>query len=84
MAGEYTAPPAQGPRIAEICGITPGRERVAQKDIGVAGERDDALLDARAARIVQPDDRRADAHGGVHDGDDLGGIGLGQRCRRAR
>ena len=23
MAGEYTAPPAQGPRIAEICGTTP-------------------------------------------------------------
>ena len=22
-AGEYTAPPAQGPRISEICGITP-------------------------------------------------------------
>ncbi len=23
MAGEYTAPPAQGPRIAESCGTTP-------------------------------------------------------------
>jgi hypothetical protein len=23
IAGEYTAPPAQGPRIAEICGTTP-------------------------------------------------------------
>ena len=23
MAGEYTAPPAQGPRTAEICGTTP-------------------------------------------------------------
>lgn len=23
MAGEYTAPPAQGPIIREICGITP-------------------------------------------------------------
>ena len=23
MAGEYTAPPAQGPMINEICGITP-------------------------------------------------------------
>ena len=22
-AGEYTAPPAQGPKIAEICGTTP-------------------------------------------------------------
>ena len=23
MAGEYTAPPAHGPRMAEICGTTP-------------------------------------------------------------
>jgi hypothetical protein len=23
MAGEYTSPPAQGPMITEICGITP-------------------------------------------------------------
>ena len=23
MAGEYTAPPAQGPRMSEICGTTP-------------------------------------------------------------
>ena len=23
IAGEYTAPPAHGPMIAEICGITP-------------------------------------------------------------
>ena len=23
MAGEYTAPPAQGPMMTEICGITP-------------------------------------------------------------
>ena len=23
MAGEYAAPPAQGPIIADICGITP-------------------------------------------------------------
>jgi hypothetical protein len=23
MAGEYTAPPAQGPMIMEICGTTP-------------------------------------------------------------
>ena len=34
-----------------------GGERVAQENVGVAGERDDAFLDARAAGIVQPDDR---------------------------
>jgi hypothetical protein len=39
-----------------------GGERVAQEDVGVAAEADDALLYARAARIVEPDDGRADAH----------------------
>ena len=38
-------------------------ERVAQEDVGVAGERDDAFLNARAAGIVEADDGRADAHG---------------------
>ena len=33
------------------------RQRVAQKDVGVAGERLHALLDARAARIVESDHR---------------------------
>jgi hypothetical protein len=59
MAGEYTAPPAHGPMIALICGTTPLAERVAQEDVGVAGERLDALLDARAARVVEADDGRA-------------------------
>ena len=36
-------------------------EGVAQEDVGVAGERDDAFLNARAAGIVQADDGRADA-----------------------
>jgi hypothetical protein len=49
MAGEYTAPPAQGPMIAEICGTYARRQGVAKKDIGVAAERQHAFLDARAA-----------------------------------
>ena len=31
MAGEYTAPPAHGPTISEICGITPEALHVAEK-----------------------------------------------------
>ncbi len=42
-------------------------ERVAEKNIGVARERHHAFLDARAARIVQADERRAAAHGEIHD-----------------
>ena len=57
MAGEYTAPPAQGPMIAEICGHDARGQRVAQEDVGVAAERHHALLDARAARVVEADDR---------------------------
>ena len=65
--------------MAEICGMTPLRQRVAQEDIGVSGERDDAFLDARAAGVVQPDDGRADLHGHVHDLDDFGGVGFRER-----
>ena len=54
-------------------------QRVAQEDVGVAGERHHAFLDARAAGVVQADDGRADLHGHVHDLDDLGGVGLGER-----
>ena len=66
--------------MAEICGTTPHGERVAQKDVGVAGERHHAFLNARAAGVVEADDGRADAHGHVHDLDDLGGVGFGERA----
>src|ERR1051325_6376088 len=36
------------------------RERVAQKDIGITTETDHTFLNARAARIIQTNDRRAD------------------------
>ena len=55
------------------------RERVAQEDVGVAAEREHAFLDARAARVVQPDDRRAELHRQIHDLHDLRGVGLRQR-----
>ena len=56
-----------------------GGERVAEKDVGVAAERQHAFLNARAAGVVQPDDRRAELHRQIHDLDDLRGVGLGQR-----
>ena len=40
-----------------------GGENVAQEDVGVAGERPHAFLNARAAGIVEADDGCADAHG---------------------
>src|SRR6185295_8368295 len=41
-------------------------ERVAQEDVGVAAQRGDAFLDARAARVVEPDDGRAVLERQVH------------------
>src|SRR6185369_3586972 len=43
-----------------------------------AGEAGDAFLDARAARVIQADDRRADLHRHVHDLADLLRVTLGQ------
>ena len=59
-------------------------QRVAQEDVGVAAQRHDAFLDARAARVVQADDRRAHAHRQVHHLADLGGVGLGERTAEHR
>src|SRR5690606_2238018 len=54
-------------------------ERVAQEDVRVAAERRDTLLDARAARIVEPDDGRAVPYSQVHHLADLFGVRLAQR-----
>ena len=56
-----------------------GRERVAEKDVRVAGKGKHALLNPGAARIVQADDRRAHPHGQIHDLDDLRGVRFRQR-----
>ena len=55
-------------------------ERVAEKDVGVAAEGDDAFLDARAAGVVEADDRRAVLHRQVHDLHDLRGVRFGERA----
>src|SRR6185437_4553765 len=55
-------------------------EDVALEDIGIAGERGDAFLDAGAAAVVEADDRGADLHRLIHDLADLLGMGLGERA----
>ncbi|HXE39641.1 MAG TPA: hypothetical protein VN639_14310, partial [Azonexus sp.] len=59
-------------------------QRVAQEDVGVTGQRDDALLDAGAARVVQADDRRAGLHRQVHHLADLPRVGLRERAAEDR
>jgi hypothetical protein len=53
-----------------------GRQRVAQEDIGIAAQADDTLLDARAARVRQADDRRPVLDRKVHHLADLLGVRL--------
>ena len=53
---------------------------VALEDVGIPGERGDALLDPRAARIVEADHRRAELDGAVHHLADLLGVRLGERA----
>ena len=53
-AGEYTAPPAEGPSTTLICGTTPDVARVAEEDPAEAVQGDDALLDARPPPSMRP------------------------------
>jgi hypothetical protein len=78
--GRVDGAPGAGPEDAAHLRDDAARERVAEEDVGVAGERLDALLDARAARVVQPDDGRADLHGEVHDLADLLRVGPAERA----
>jgi len=55
-----------------------------KKISAVATEADDALLNPRAAAVVQADHRCADLHSRVHDLDDLVGVHLPQAFRRRR
>ena len=57
---------------------------VAAEHVGIAGERSDAFLDARAAGVVEPDDRRPRLHRHVLDFDDLLRVGLRQRAAEHR
>ena len=57
---------------------------VADEDVAVGAERDDALLDPRAARVVDADDRAADLRGEVHDLAHLLGHDLAERAAEDR
>ena len=61
-----------------------GRQHILLEHVGIATQGSHALLDARAARVVQADHRRTDLHGLVHDLADLLGVGLGQRAAEHR
>ena len=84
IAGEYTAPPAAGPMIRLICGMTPEARVLRKKISREQAERGDALLDAGAAAVVDPDDGAAGLHRVVHDLDDLLAVDLAQASRRTR
>ena len=55
-----------------------GRQGIAKKNVRVAPQRHDALLDPGTTRVVQSNDRRADFHGHVHDFTYFPGIHFGQ------
>ena len=55
-----------------------GGEDVFHEDVGITGERINALLDARAAGIEDADNRRAVLHGHLLDLDDLVGMGAAE------
>ncbi len=61
-----------------------GGHDVAPEDLGVASERDHALLDARPARVVDPDHGAAEAQGEIHDLADLLRVGLAERAAEDR
>ena len=59
-------------------------EHVAAEHVGIAGERGDAFLDARAARVIEADDGRPRLHRHVLELCDLQRVGLGQRAAEHR
>jgi hypothetical protein len=59
-------------------------QHVALKDLGITAQRGHALLNARAARVVEPDDRRPHLDGLVHDLANLFRVRLGERTAENR
>ena len=56
------------------------RLHIAQEQAGVAGQRHHALLNARAAGIIQADDRDPQPHRGIHQPRDLARVLFRQRA----
>ncbi len=67
IAGEYTAPPAHGPHDQRDLWDHARAAHVAQEHVAVGAERDDTLLDARPAGVIDADHRAADLGGEIHD-----------------
>jgi hypothetical protein len=80
IAGRVDGAAGAGPHHERDLRDHPRRLHVAPEDLGVAGERDDSLLDPRAAGVVDPDHRAAVLDGQVHDLADLLGEDLAQRA----
>ena len=70
--------------ITLIWGMTPDAKHVLEEDVGVAGQRIDAFLNARSAGVEKADDRRAVAHRHFLNLDDLLGVGLRKRSSEDR
>ena len=83
-AGEYTAPPARRAHDQRDLRDHAGAAHVAHEDLAVEAERDHALLDPRAAAVVDPDHRAADLGGDVHHLDDLLAVHLAERAAEHR
>ena len=64
--------------------MTPEACGVEAEDLAVLAEGDDALLDARAARVEHADDRHAGLEGELHDLDDLLAGDLAERAAEDR
>ena len=79
IAGRVDGAARAGPHDQADLGDDARGLDVAPEDLRVAAERDDALLDARAARVVDTDQRAAELEREVHDLADLLGERLGER-----
>ena len=64
--------------MTEIWGTTPEASTLRWK-MSIAGQGDDALLDSRPARVVDPDNGTARGDGEVHDLADLLRVDFAQR-----
>ena len=68
-----------GPEDDGDLGNDAGSQGVAVEDLAVAGQRVDAFLDARAAGVVDADDRDAHLDGVIHDLGDLARVHQAER-----
>ena len=80
IAGEYTAPPAHGPRITRSGARRPTTARCGRRSRRSWRGDTTPFLDAGAGAVVEADDRGADLQGEVHQLVDLLGEHLAERA----